>query len=450
MAARARNDASLVRRLGMWIVRPFIAALILPVVLEIQGADAVTAAVQGGGGGHDRENDLRMQRSAAHTSPVLRRESGLDADALVDAHRAPLLFPPSPAPAPLAVAPGPDILTLNSVAAGGPQLPVGNALFFLTNALIFAEARGRRGVAVGGKMRSTLDVLLDFGGDGVIRVEDGHSNMSSLFDSCGDLSGAAFDACRVPLQLRRAVSLRYLTPRLRMRSCDASAASLSSASSVAIHLRSNEKCCDNPMYVQPPCALYETILKQENNGGAFRDAMLLGDSFARELNNRSSPDRSPWANPCLKNLVDSAASSALGSTRVSVGDGELRKDSCALLSSANVVMAASTFTSNLVMLSPRPPKLFVPLPAMGFPFDRCKFWGRLDGGESGLADGKATERFMEEVRQVFPGSVGFQLPIEYLNAAKTAAGAEMLMSGVDRKRWAWQRLPGDPSGTSSV
>lgn len=344
-------------------------------------------------------------------------------------------------------APSDQILSITNVAAGGLQLPIGNALQFLMNALVFAEASGKKGVMVGGKMKDALSTLLDFG-DGVIDLEDGHQNSSTVFASCGDLTGASFESCGVPLKLRRAVALRYLTPRLKPKGCVRDEAS---APRLAIHLRSNEWCCDNPMYVQPPCAMYDGILKHGDSGGSFKNARVYGDLFARAAafpdfriykTDPTNKDHPPWSNPCMKDLLQRSQKPEVGGANITASGGELTEDICDLISAHNVVLAASTFTSNLVLLNPRKPRLFVPLPGMDFPFELFRFFNRVEGIQNmGPKDSQTVERFMDELREVFPGSVGYQLHTNYLKKAKRAAAGEMLARDNFLAEYGWRQIP---------
>eukprot|EP00929_Paragymnodinium_shiwhaense_P015431 TRINITY_DN123515_c0_g1_i1.p1 TRINITY_DN123515_c0_g1~~TRINITY_DN123515_c0_g1_i1.p1 ORF type:complete len:506 (+),score=73.94 TRINITY_DN123515_c0_g1_i1:120-1637(+) len=330
-----------------------------------------------------------------------------------------------------------DLVALGKIAAGGPEPPLGNCLQFLMNALIFAEAAGKKGVKVSGKIRSTLALILDLHG-GVIEVKQDSRNSSRLFHDCTDDTGLNWGGCKVPLRLRRQVALRYLTPRLRAPGCIRKHRSVTPR--LAIHLRSNEWCCDNPVYVQPPCALYDEILAHGNDGGAYDEATVYSDVFA-QLKNRSHPSAPPWGNPCLRNLLSLSESSTVGGAHINASTGKLVDDVCDMISSDDIALADSTFSTNLVLMNPGNPRIHIAMPCPTCHVHSFRFFGLIPEQVGPDAQKMHTERFMKEFQEVFPRAVGYELPKGYLDAAKKHAGGEMQDRYGFEATWGrWKRL----------
>jgi len=307
----------------------------------------------------------------------------------------------------------PDV-KLDVLCTGGPFPPIGNALQFVMNALIYSEAVGKKRVFVGGKINATLAPLLNFG-NGFIDVQEHHPNNSKVFSNCGVGLGSNWYGCKVPLRVRRAVALRYLTPRLRPASC----VHHSGPRRLAIHLRSNERCCDNPTYVQPPCAFYDEVLRY----GKFSEATVYGDPTSQKLVNHS--DSNSWANPCMKDLFVRSSTPLVSGARISVSRGTLLSDICEIISATDLVLASSTFSTNLALLNPGTSRLFVPLPCDGergtCAFESNKFYGLLGDDRS-----QNVSRFMAELREIFPDSVGYRMPTAYMAAAKIRKQGELI------------------------
>jgi len=293
-----------------------------------------------------------------------------------------------------------DEFHVSDLPATGRLPPIGNSLQILTNGLIYADAMGKKSVMVSGRIREVLSIFLDFPENGKITMlppEGRRLDVSNEVKKCKNYS--AWVECRVSLKLRAKVMRRYLTPRLKPGCLSRSGTEYP----LAIHLRTNEWCCESQAYVQPPCAWYDDVLGHENNGGPFSSAEIFADHKEH---------------PCARDLLRRSGTGWVSGAKLAMSSGDLYSDICGIMSSRRLVLPRSTFSFNLALLNPESARLFVPLPCEGCWLDSFLFFN--------LAKRSNMTLFLQELCQVFPSSVAYAMPKTYIDVAAKMQNGEML------------------------
>ena len=149
----------------------------------------------------------------------------------------------------------------------------------------------------------------------------------------------------VPMAEYHGVMQEYVRPLLsdRLSAC-VEARAKAQEGLLTIHVRGEDIFTKNRKdyrnfggWQQPPCALYEKVFLEER----FRWILVV-----------TTRD---WANPCVSWLVGFGARRKV---RVTVQNGTLFEDACALLSAESLVAAHSSFTHHLSVLSTRLRRLY--------------------------------------------------------------------------------------------
>ena len=153
----------------------------------------------------------------------------------------------------------------------------------------------------------------------------------------------------VPVAEYRGVMQEYVRPLLsdRLSAC-VEARAEAQEDLLTIHLRGEDVFLDRESkksdsvrdkygWQQPPCALYEKVFLEER----FRSILVVTTS--------------DWANPCVSWLMSFGARRKVW---VTVQNGTLFEDVCALLSAESLVASHSSFTHHLALLSTRLRRLY--------------------------------------------------------------------------------------------
>merc|ERR1719335_2122280 len=171
---------------------------------------------------------------------------------------------------------------------------LGNNLIQLQNALIYAEAKGKTRVTFPTAHGTELKQLINLPEAG-IKVNP--QNMKQK-ETCLRKPPFFYDdffhnerraACFSDIRVRRRVLVTYVKPLLQHPNDDFK----TSEDELLIHLRSGDMMRPNgikhPQTRQPPCAAYDKVIEQGNDGNSFQNIRIIGEHDHR--------------NPCFDELV---------------------------------------------------------------------------------------------------------------------------------------------------
>jgi len=214
---------------------------------------------------------------------------------------------------------------------------LGNNLLQLQNALIFAEAKGKTLVTFPTARGTELKQLISLPEHG-IKV-----NPKNMVKKEECLRKAPFfyedwfhhertETCYNDINVRRRVMVTYVKPLLK------SPKDLykSSEDELLIHVRSGDMMkpdgIAHPQTRQPPCAAYDKVITEGNDGAAFKNIRIIGEHDHR--------------NPCFDLIVQRHPDK-----NVTVQHKPFLDDAAAIINAKNLVLGTSSFSLLLGLLN---------------------------------------------------------------------------------------------------
>eukprot|EP00746_Dinoflagellata_sp_MGD_P107043 gnl/MRDRNA2_/MRDRNA2_44977_c0_seq1.p1 gnl/MRDRNA2_/MRDRNA2_44977_c0~~gnl/MRDRNA2_/MRDRNA2_44977_c0_seq1.p1 ORF type:complete len:327 (+),score=87.67 gnl/MRDRNA2_/MRDRNA2_44977_c0_seq1:87-1067(+) len=207
---------------------------------------------------------------------------------------------------------------------------LGNNLLQLQNALIYAEAKGKTKVTFPTAHGTELKQLITLPETG-IKVDPKNMEKKEtclrkppfFYDDFFHNSGRA--GCFSDIAVRRRVMVQYVKPLLQHPNDDNKV----SEDELLIHLRSGDMMrpggISHPQTRQPPCAAYDKIIEEGNDGAAFQNVRIIGEHDHR--------------NPCFDELVKRHPDK-----NVTVQEKSFIDDAAALINARNLALGTSSFS----------------------------------------------------------------------------------------------------------
>lgn len=214
---------------------------------------------------------------------------------------------------------------------------LGNNLLQLQNALIYAEAKGKTRVTFPSEHGTELKQLINLPQEG-IKVDP--SNMKKketclrkppfFYDDFFHAEGRA--SCFSDIKERRRVLVTYVKPLLQ----HPDDAFKTSEDELLIHLRSGDMMrpggIKHPQTRQPPCAAYDKIIEEGNDGKPFEHVRIIGEHDHR--------------NPCFDMLVQNHRG-----RNITVQEKPWLDDASAIINARNLVIGTSSFSLEIGLLN---------------------------------------------------------------------------------------------------
>jgi hypothetical protein len=214
---------------------------------------------------------------------------------------------------------------------------LGNNLLQLQNALIFAEAKNKTRVTFPTAHGTELKQLVNLPEHG-IAVNPKNMEMK---ETCLRKPPFFYDdffhndrraSCFSDVKVRRRVLVTYIKPLLQHPSDDFKTAD----DELLIHLRSGDMMRPNgishPQTRQPPCAAYDKVIEEGNNGQPFEHVRIIGEH----------DHRNPCSDLIVKNHPDK---------NITVQEKPWLDDAAAIMNARNLVIGTSSFSLEIGLLN---------------------------------------------------------------------------------------------------
>jgi hypothetical protein len=214
---------------------------------------------------------------------------------------------------------------------------LGNNLLQLQNALIYAEAKGKTRVTFPTAHGTELKQLVNLPVTG-IKVDP--LNMKEK-ETCLRKPPFFYDdffhndrraSCFSDIKVRRRVLVQYVKPLLQHPHDDFK----TSEDELLIHLRSGDMMrpggISHPQTRQPPCAAYDKVIEEGNNGQPFEHVRIIGEHDHR--------------NPCFDLLVKNHPDK-----NITVQEKPWLDDAAAIMNARNLVIGTSSFSLEIGLLN---------------------------------------------------------------------------------------------------
>jgi len=213
---------------------------------------------------------------------------------------------------------------------------LGNNLIQLQNALIYAEATGKTRVTFPSSHGTELKQMFALPENGIVVNPQ---NMEKK-ETCLRKPPFFYDdffhndkraSCFSEITVRRRVLVTYIKPLLQKPNDEFK----TSEDELLIHLRSGDMMRPegilHPQTRQPPCAAYDKIIEQGNDGASFANVRIIGEHDHR--------------NPCFDLLVKNHPN-----INITVQEKPFLDDAAAIINARNLVLGTSSFSLEIACL----------------------------------------------------------------------------------------------------